>query len=335
MLRSCYTADMQFFFDSDAIREVDWYFVADDAKCLPFETVFASRIYEREDEPQLPIGELYAPVPWRGGQAPGPVPLCGDCGSAAAWLEGVSISDPDPEVWPGTDVLKCCCPPPPQPIGGCAVGGYWIGPSPPPAIGGLAVGGSFNVVSVEATNGGLALGGETTAVVVTSPTAGLGVGGYSSWVSQGGPALGGEISATYPATADGGTALGGSFVTVFTPATTVTVPFCSNPISKHLRIAVSNAACTCMPTQLDFVYDEVSKWAWSSGSDSCGGTDTSTWYIQVNGGGTGFELVTDVETLVIAGTCGPPYSGSVSHFDGPGHTYCGGFGGWSGVVSEV
>jgi hypothetical protein len=217
MLRSCYAADMQFYFDSPATLPIVWYFVPDDRATLPFSTVFSSRIYDRDDEPQLPIGELYKPVPWRGGQAPGPVASSGNCGNANAWLKGVSINDRLPDVWPGTDVPKCCAAPPPQffgegggggimsePFRGEAAGG---GRVVEPAIGEAAGGGVFALVEPftgEAGGGGRvvepaigeAAGGGIFSTVI--PMAGGGAGGGSYAIVEpftGGGSGGGDFTA--------------------------------------------------------------------------------------------------------------------------------------------
>jgi hypothetical protein len=336
MLRSCYAADMQFFHDSDETRRIVWYFVPDDRELLPHATVFASRIYDRKDENQLPIGEMYSPVPWRGGQAPGPVSTCGNCGSATDWLKGISIDDPPPETWPGTNVPKCCCPPPPQPIGGLGIGGMWVGPSPPNRPGGLAVGGFVRVEENALRVGGLAVGGLATAISATRSTGGLAIGGYVTWVMRGGEALGGSFLNTAPAQTTGGLALGGTFSTVYTPPNKVAVPFCSNLISIHLAMTINNTQCTCLPTLCNFTWDGVSKWQSTTTGTGCTGQSLITWYIRVNGGGTAFELVTSGENLTFFGTCGPPYTGLCLHSDGMGPSYCGGgMHGWSGALAEV
>lgn len=99
---------MAFFHDSPATSKVIWYFVPDDREGMPFEHAFGSRIYDREEAIQPPIGERFAPVPWRGGQGPCPETNGGICGTESQWQFGASIEDPLPEVHPGTNIGKCC-----------------------------------------------------------------------------------------------------------------------------------------------------------------------------------------------------------------------------------
>jgi hypothetical protein len=101
---------------------VEWYFVPDDRETIPFPHAFGNAIYERDEEPESPIGEQFDPVPWRGGQPPCPEPSKGLCGTQAQWQRGLSTDDPVPGVYPGTLVPRCC----PPPLVGCC-GGLVIG----------------------------------------------------------------------------------------------------------------------------------------------------------------------------------------------------------------
>jgi len=221
MLRSCYSADMQFFYDSPVTLPIVWYFVPDNRETLPFATVFASRIYERGEEAQLPIGELYSPVPWRGGQPPGPVAICGKCGDAAAWSDGVSILKPFPDVYPGTNVPVCCCPPGPQFFGGAAMGGV-IGE---PFFGEAASGGrAFDPFKGEAASGGV--------FFIVQPFAGEAASGgrafdpFKGEAASGGSFILGEVAGGGAASGGiwaigfefaGGASCGGDFTADYTP----------------------------------------------------------------------------------------------------------------------
>ena len=248
MLRSCYAADMAFFYDSEVTLPVYWYFVPSDRETLPFATSFASRIYERTDEPQEPIGERYKPVPWRGGQADDPVPVCGKCGNADAWLRGVSIDDPFPDVYPGTNIPLCCCPPSPQFFGGMAIGGF-VGSNFP---GEQASGGRFN----DPFKGEAASGGESAIVFPfdgEAASGGVWASGFAGEAASGGTfmlivegaggiALGGEFAIVLPF--EGGIASGGGFTEPSTPWTT---PCLSDPPpqdSVRIRLTLTSGTCS-------------------------------------------------------------------------------------------
>lgn len=126
MLRSCYRARVRFFRDDEAERDVFWYFVADDRKLIPYASMFMSRIYERDDFMEPPIGERYDPVPWYGGSPPCPEPTQGLCGTREQWGDGCSIDDHIPEAWPGTSVPKCCPKPLVGSCGGIGIGGIGV-----------------------------------------------------------------------------------------------------------------------------------------------------------------------------------------------------------------
>lgn len=93
---------------------------------MPYESMFRSRIYEREDFLEPSIGERYEPTPWYGGSPPCPEPTKGLCGTPEQWLNGCSIDDAHPEPWPNTTIPKCC----PKPLlgacGGIAIGGVGV-----------------------------------------------------------------------------------------------------------------------------------------------------------------------------------------------------------------
>lgn len=124
LMRSCYKAQVAFFRDDPGILSgVQWYFVPETNPQLGLNNHFYSRIWERKDEPADPIGEQYAPVPWRGGKPPYPVSVGGLCGTEEQWANGALLSDPIPPSWPGTLIPKCCQPPPPALLGGIQFGG--------------------------------------------------------------------------------------------------------------------------------------------------------------------------------------------------------------------
>jgi len=122
VLRSCYTAEMRFFKDSPKKTRVHWYAVPDTAEVIPWAHSFASRIYERDDEPQEAIGELYAPTPWRACSPPCPTTSGGLCGDEAAWQFGVSVAAVVPPPYPNTNVPTCCAQPLVGSCGGMALG---------------------------------------------------------------------------------------------------------------------------------------------------------------------------------------------------------------------
>lgn len=123
VLRSCYAVPFRFFHNApDVQTDCEWYFVPDDRKVVPFAHAFGSRIYEREELPEWPIGERYQPHPWRGGQEPCPATRGGLCGGERQWQEGCSISVPSPAVWPGSLIPICCDQPSEVDCGGTAIG---------------------------------------------------------------------------------------------------------------------------------------------------------------------------------------------------------------------
>jgi len=124
MLRSCYTAKMRFYPSRpDVETEIQWYFVPDNRPALPIGSAFASRIYDREEEPQPEIGELFNPVPWRGGLPPRPVSDGGYCGTLRQWYNGLDYPPPPIIKYPGTLIPICCNPPIETAIGGEVVSG--------------------------------------------------------------------------------------------------------------------------------------------------------------------------------------------------------------------
>ncbi len=319
MLRSCYEAKMQFFKDDPSTKKVVWYFVPKDRPCLPFATVFASRIYDRKEEPQLPIGELYAPVPWRGGQAPGPVAICGNCGDAAKWLEGVSIHDPLPEVFPGTNVPKCCCPPSPQFVGEGASGGIFGqaltgeqasgGDVLEPFAGEQASGGEFYASYGFA--GEQASGGE-----FLEPFAGEQASGGEFAVNEvyaGGEGSGGDFAVGF--TVDGGEASGGDFTAV---DNTVTVSCWAYPVRKQLNFAAFPVAgtCTCFSGITAVFNWNPTLSRWQASIVACGGT--TTFFANCAGGAWHLDLDP-------GGRCGAGLGSLPSNSGGPGSLVLSGF----------
>jgi hypothetical protein len=280
---------MAFFKDSDAVLPVVWYFVPNDRETLPFATVFASRIYERDEEPQEHLGERYAPVPWRGGQAPGPVPKCGKCGSADAWANGVLITDPFPQTYPGTNVPLCCCPPDPQFFGQAAHGGIIATPFRGEAAGGgilfepfhgeAAGGGSFvasNLFQGEGAGGG----------TVVEPFGGEASGGGVFAVGEfwyGGSAGGGDFIVGVEF--DGGSAGGGDFVATHE---SVTIPGWTPEVRKTLLCIVTSVtgiSCLCFSGASCFVTYNSSSVSWKGVLTGCtGGADLEVQY-DASGGG--------------------------------------------------
>lgn len=131
MIRQAYTSRVRFFHDSNVEREIEWYFVPDNTPVLGLNSSFGSRIDDRlNDEVEADIGERYTPVTWRGGQAPIPAASGGRCGSPEQWLNGASVTDSLPLVWPDTNIPTCCNKPLPVFVGGFAEGGQSKEPSP-------------------------------------------------------------------------------------------------------------------------------------------------------------------------------------------------------------
>jgi len=125
---------MRFFRDDARKTRVEWYGLPDDigrpytqADAIPWAHMFGSRIYDRDEEPQEPIGEVYDPHPWRACSVPCEAGSGGLCGSQLQWEEGSAIADPLPANWPGTNVPRCCgvnvlaC------CGGLAIGRFGFG----------------------------------------------------------------------------------------------------------------------------------------------------------------------------------------------------------------
>lgn len=109
-LRSCYSADMKMFSDSDELTRVRWYFVPDTTPILPMPIAFGSALYDRQEQPEGEVGERFDPHPWRGGYPPEPVPEASQkwCGDNSEWLNGTLASTTLPPLWPGSDVPICC-----------------------------------------------------------------------------------------------------------------------------------------------------------------------------------------------------------------------------------
>ncbi len=75
---------------------------------MPFAHMYGSRIYERDEEEQEMLGELFTPTKWRGCNEPCPCAAGGLTGSEEQWQQGTSIHDPLPACFPGSNVpLKC------------------------------------------------------------------------------------------------------------------------------------------------------------------------------------------------------------------------------------
>lgn len=171
VIRACYTAKMQFYFDSSETVDVEWYPAKDDAKDMPFASSFCSRQWEDKDQIQPPLGELYTPKKWRNGKAPYACPKCGLTGTEEQWQEGSAVDDPLPECYDGTNIPKGCCPPPPIGFGGIAYSGTCEYPLSPG--GGIAYGGSVGLPA--GSLGGLGWGG--TAFVRRDDMGGMAWGG--------------------------------------------------------------------------------------------------------------------------------------------------------------
>jgi len=113
---------MRFFSDSTKKTRVNWYTVPDDRPLIPWPHMFGSRVYEREEDDQEDLGEVFSPTPWRGCFDPCPAATAGLCGSEKDWQEGVSIASPKPATWPGTSIGKCCTDDLVGSCGGLAIG---------------------------------------------------------------------------------------------------------------------------------------------------------------------------------------------------------------------
>jgi hypothetical protein len=124
---------MRVYRDSDQTTDVVWYFTQPNAPQMPFATAFGSQLWDRKEEPPLPVGEQFRPHPWRGGEPPFAVPVGGLCGSIEQWQDGASIADPVTPNYAGTSIPQCCNPPLQRPMGGLAVGGL-LKNTPPPNL---------------------------------------------------------------------------------------------------------------------------------------------------------------------------------------------------------
>jgi len=92
----------------DRLTTVRWFFVADDTPFVPHTSAFTSRVWDYQDEPDPPYGEMNKPRPWRGGQKPASAGVGFPCGTPEQWRDGCKDSDPVPPSWPGTDIPRCC-----------------------------------------------------------------------------------------------------------------------------------------------------------------------------------------------------------------------------------
>jgi len=233
MLRSCYRCKMRFYNDDPVETPVEWYMVADDAPILPYWSAFGSRIYERDDEPEPKIGERYEPHPWKNWQAPKITPTGGLCGSPDEWFNGISVTLPVTQVWPGTEVPVCCNEPPGHAMGGAGPGGTFVCVGPQLPTGGGGSGGTFAVLSGKLAVGGAAGGGSfgvtvEGSLVVEGGAAGGGSFGVTvegSLAFEGGAAGGGSFETTIveSVTSEGGSAGGGTFYVRFIMDTTFDV----------------------------------------------------------------------------------------------------------------
>lgn len=94
-----------------------------DTPFVPWPHSFASRVWEYQDEPDPPFGELNGPRNWVGGQRPVSAGEGGICGTAEQWAYGCSPSDPSPPLRPGTQIPICCGVPAQRFAGGSGTGG--------------------------------------------------------------------------------------------------------------------------------------------------------------------------------------------------------------------
>lgn len=91
---------------------------------MPWPHSFGSRVWEYQEEPDPPFGELNGPRVWRGGQAPASAgELPGICGTPEQWANGVTDAGPIPPVYPGTAIPRCCSNKVVHFFGGTATGG--------------------------------------------------------------------------------------------------------------------------------------------------------------------------------------------------------------------
>lgn len=127
-LRSCYTADVKFFADSDVTTQVMWYFTPQSREWLGLEHSFGTSVWDEDWMPEPPIGEVRGSEVYSKGYPPYPVPGAGLCGSSEQWLNGASINDSVPAYQPGT-LIPVCCSVPQKDVatGGLAIGGTAAG----------------------------------------------------------------------------------------------------------------------------------------------------------------------------------------------------------------
>lgn len=110
LLRSCYSADVRFFTDSDRTIRIHWYFV--DGPRLPFPTVYGSSNWVAENGEWVDIlGEVSpGPRPYRKGNRPAIATFLGVphyCGTPDQWANGCSIADAH---YVGVADRDPCCP---------------------------------------------------------------------------------------------------------------------------------------------------------------------------------------------------------------------------------
>jgi hypothetical protein len=124
IIRSCYRVPMRFYKGlPNTTATVQWYFVPQSNGTVPFPNLFASRVWDVEEELQGDLGETFADRTWCNGKPPFPVSNGLWCGRPDQWSEGSSVGDPPLPVWSGTAVPRCCPPPPETGYGGIAIGG--------------------------------------------------------------------------------------------------------------------------------------------------------------------------------------------------------------------
>lgn len=118
---------MRFYPDApDRVTRIRTYFVPNDREFVPWPHAFGSRVWEYQEEPDPPFGELNGPRVWRGGQAPPSAGEGGICGTDKQWYDGCGLDDPVPPFHPGSTIPACCGVPRRRAQGGTGTGGGMV-----------------------------------------------------------------------------------------------------------------------------------------------------------------------------------------------------------------
>ncbi len=117
LIRSCYASEMRLFNDRpDVTTPGQWYFCPAGAKWVPYLDSFVSQTWDDQKlTPDPVVGEVRGRGAWRRGDPPPRFAGLNTCGSAVAWLNGVTYAERGLPTVDAEGYPTCCrlLPPPP------------------------------------------------------------------------------------------------------------------------------------------------------------------------------------------------------------------------------